>query len=538
MGGIPPRPPRRRRAISLTGLLVTLAVGGCRGGPTLDEAQSLLRSGDPEAALEMARRASARAPAEERAALRRLALQAALAAGLPREAAREYQLLRRVIGRDDDGLLAELAGAVLRRAVTGDDPARQVRGAEALALLGEDARAAALLRTALEDRREEVRTSALATAATLSDPAAAVRWLATPARDDPSPWVRRRAVEHVAELLASREVPAALGGEVLRGPVAAALRDPDEDVRVAGVRLLARTPDRAAAVEGLVAEIGRGSDAVRCAAALELLRLDAPAAARAWSANRLPIGADDPVGALGLSLQVHAPEPGEGTLDAARAALRASAYRVRLMAAQGLAGPGAARVSAALRALAVDDPVQPVRGAALDALVVGAPEAALVACRRALRHIDPATRRRAAEGLERLDALGPDDHVRLVRDPALADLSARWLATRGGEPGFQALVQALNDPAAAQPALEALADQGDRRMRARFAELLTTTEHVDPRALRAAARGLARCGEPADRPLLLAMLTVPGEHVDVVAAAALLVLQGRVALAAPVETAE
>src|SRR5690606_8602428 len=121
--------------------------------------------------------------------------------------------------------------------------------------------------------------------------------------------------------------------------LATALVDPDEDVRVAGVRLLARGSDRAQAIGELVREVGRGSHAVRCAAALELLRLDPAAAARAWSPGELPVSASDPVGALGLALQAHAPDPGEGTLDAVRDALRAPAYRVRLMTARGLAGP-------------------------------------------------------------------------------------------------------------------------------------------------------------------------------------------------------
>lgn len=529
MGGRPPR------SIALVGLALTLVVG-CRGGPTLEEAQALLRAGDAEGALELARRASARAPAEERVALRRFALQAALAAGLPREGAREYQLLRRLTGREDDGLLAELAGAVLRRAVAGDDPARRVRGAEALVLLGDDPRAAALLRTALADHREEVRAQALATAAQ-GEPSSALPLLAAAARGDASGWVRRRAVEHLTALLEAREV-AAQAAEVLSGVAEASLADTDEDVRVAGVRLLARACDRARAIDGLAREVGRGSDAVRCAAALELLRLDPAAAARAWSEGGLPVSASDPVGALGLALQAHAPAPDEGTLDAVRDALRAPAYRVRLMAARGLAGPGAPRVVAALREVAVADPVQPVRGAALEALVAGAPEAARAACRAALDHVDPATRRCALEGLERLGALAPGEHAPLLRDPALADLSARWLATRGGEPGFQALVRALDDPVGARPALDVLADQGDRRMRRRFVDLLTAPERVDAAALRAAARGLARCGDPADRSLLLAMLMVPDDHVDVVAAASLLFLQGRLALTAPVATAE
>lgn len=538
MGGRPPTPPRRRRALSVAGLTLALAAGACRGGPTLHEAQALLRSGDPVAALDVARRASARGAPEERIALRRLALQAALAAGLPREAAREYQLLRRLTGRDDDGLLAELAGAVLRRAVTGDDVARQVRGAEALSLLGDDPRAVALLHTALTDRRDDVRAAALATSASLPDVAAGLQQLAAAARDDASPWVRRRALEHLCEALSARELPSAARAELALRVAPAALDDPDEEVRVAAVALLGRAAPMADALLGLGREVGRGSDAVRCAAALELLRLDPPAAARAWAASHLPIAADEPTGALGLALQAHAQEPAEGTIEALRAALRAPAYRVRIMAARGLQGPGAAHLTAALRALALEEPVQPVRAAALDALVAGAPDEARSACRRALHHDDPATRQRAFEGLARLGALGPRDLVALLQDPALADAAARRLASDAGEPGFQALVAGLGHPVAADAALEALAEQGDRRMRRRFADLLTTPDRAQPRALRAAARGLARCGAPADRALLLAMLERPGGHTDLSAAAALLALQTRIARALPTSTAE
>lgn len=507
---------------------VALLLGGCRSGPTLDEAQALLRGGDPAGALEVARRASTGAAPEERAALRRFAFHAAVAAGLPREAAREYQLLRRLTGRDDDGLLGELAHAVLRRAVTSDDPARRLRGVEALELLGPDPRALALLRTALADRREEVRAAAVRCAAALPDRAAAAEPLALGARD-PSPWVRRRALEAVGELLAGEGSAQAIAdGRRLDPPALAlaGLTDPDEDVRLAAVTLLARASTDA--VPLLVHELGRGSDAVRSAAALELLRADPQAAARAWLRHDLPVGVDAPMAALGLALRAHGPADA-AVLASAREALRASDYRVRLMAARGLAGPAAARLVGPLRAIALDDPVQPVRAAALEALLAGAPEEARQVCRRALGHADPATRRRAFDALLALDALGPADMVRHLGDLALVDGAARWLAARGGEPGFQALVAALEAPAAADVALETLAEQGDRRMRARFVDLLTTPGRADARTLRAAAVGLGRCGEAVDRPLLLAMLERgPG---DLAAASALILLQGRAARA-------
>ncbi|MCO5169163.1 MAG: hypothetical protein M9894_22700 [Planctomycetes bacterium] len=503
---------------------LALAPAGCRSGPTLDEAQALLRGGDPAAALDVARRASAGAAPEERAALRRFAFQAAIAAGLPREAAREYQLLRRLAGRDDDGLLGELAHAVLRRAVTSDDPARRLRGVEALELLGADPRAVALLRTARTDAREEVRAAAARAAAALPDRAAAAEQLSVGVRD-PSPWVRRRALEGLVGLEAdARRLDRRPGDQRLVDAgalVRAALTDPDEDVRLTAVGLVPRVTSAATAL--LVQELGRGSDAVRCAAALELLRLDPSAVTQAWLSHDLPAaGGDDPVAALGLALRAH----GDGAaLAPAREALRAPAYGVRLMTARGLAGPAAARLVAPLRAAALDDPVRPVRAAALEALLAGAPEEAPGVCRRALAHADPGTRRHAFEALEALGALGPDDMVRHLGDPALTDAAARWLAARGGEPGFQALVAALDAPAAAEAALEALAEQGDRRMRARFVELLTSPGRADARVLRAAALGVARCGEAIDRPLLLAMLE--RGPADLAAASALLALQAR-----------
>lgn len=535
MAGVAPRSTRSRLALlTMVGALSLAA--GCRTGPTLEEAEELLRAGDAEAALDVARRASARGTPEERIALRRLALQAALAAGLSRDAAREYQLLRRLTGREDDGLLAELAGAALRRAITSDDRARRLRGVAALGLLGDDPRAVALLRTALTDMGEDVRAAAVAALADLPDRALAERELVAAAKGDPSAHVRRRALEVLAAL------PATPDRDDTLAVALAALEDTDgegepdhsedRDVRVAAVRLVARAapPDRAGAL--LAAVVERGDEFARREAALELLRLDPLAARRAWTAAKLPT--DTP---LGLALLAH-----ERKDTAAVAALRAllldrdASYERRLLAVRGLAGPAAAHLAATLQAVALEDPVQPVRAAALDALVTGAPDDARRACARVLRHADPATRRRALEGLERLAALSPDEAARHLADPALADAACAWLAANAGEQGHLALLSALGHPVAGPPALEALADRGDRRLRERFVALLTLPEleRAGPRAWRAAALGLARCGEARDRALLVALLDRPGaDHADLAAASALLTLQTRLARVAP-----
>jgi hypothetical protein len=532
MAGVAPRSTRSRLGlIALVGALSLTA--GCRTGPTLEEAEELLRAGDAEAALDVARRASARGTPAERIASRRLALQAALAAGLSRDAAREYQLLRRLTGREDDGLLAELAGAALRRAITADDRARRLRGVAALRVLGDDPRALALLRTALTDGGEDVRAAAVTVLADLPDRAVAERELIVVAGRDPSSHVRRRALESLAALPAAPDRDAALAA-ALAALEGEADQAEGQDVRVAAVRLLARvaSPERARAL--LAAIVERSDEPARHEAALELLRLDPPAARRAWTAAKLPT--DTP---LGLALLLH-----ERKDTAAVAALRDlllgrdAPYERRLLAARGLAGPAAAHLAATLQTVALEDPVQAVRAAALDALVAGATaDDARRACARALRHVDPATRRRARDGLERLAALSPDDAVRHLSDAALADAACAWLAANAGEQGHLALLSALGHPVAGPPALEALADRGDRRLRERFVALLTLPEldRAGPRAWRAAALGLARCGEARDRALLVALLDRPGaDHADLAAASALLALQTRLARVAPV----
>lgn len=515
-------------------LALCAVLTACRGGPTLDEARVLLRSGDPRGALDAARKASTRVAPEERVAARRFAVQAALAAGLPREAARDYQLLRRLTGREDEGLLAEVASATLRRAVGSTDAARRIRGVQAVRVLGDDPRALALLRAAGADVREEVRAAVVSEVARLSDRLQAQRQLALVARGDESPYVRRRALEELA-----RALEAGGAAEVAEAAALAreAMREEDEDARAAGLLLLRLALPREEAARALATELTRSPEHVRCAAALELLRLDPAAARRAWAAAGLPVAASAgdadaaPLGALGLALVAHGQADGAVTA-ALRDVLRAHDYRARLLAVRGLRGPGGRALIAELEA-ALKDPVQPVRVAALDTLLAaGGPSVASRACRRALGHPDPATRQRAVSGLLTLGALAPDDVIRLLGDPALATDAAAWLGAHAGERGFQALVTTLDGGSAATTALEVLAERGDARMRERFVELLTApaVDRAAPEVRRAAALGLARCGQAGDRSLLLAMVERAGDDADLAAASAMLAIQARLSL--------
>lgn len=522
-------------------LLLLPLVGGCRAAPTAEEAHALLRQGDAESALQAARRASASGPPEQRIAARRVAVRAALAAGLVAEAAIDYEHLRRDLGGDDAPLLVELGLGALEVGQASADPGRRLRALRALEGIADDPRLAALVRAGLDDPREAVRAAAVRLLPRTGDRDAAAT-LARVATRDGDPDVRRQALLALCDAQAA---PVTTAGAVdLLAVAGERLVDPDEAVRraaigVVGRALLGGGPRAAWASERLVEALGRGGDAERLLAGASLLAADPARARAAWTAavqrGQLPApprAEGAPASALeafGAALAAHEPR---APLDAVKAALEPGApYDVRLATARGLAGPGAARLEAELAAALRSDPAQPVRTAALEALLaVGPPTAAARRCRAALSHEDPAVRRAALLQLERRAPLEVDALVALLErdDLAVADEVARTLAARGGEAGWRALLAAAER--GLPGALAALAQAGDPRLRPWLAALAA----ADGPARAEALRGLARAGGAEDRQLLVAALTrTTSEGGELLAAAALLAIDRRTAVVTP-----
>ncbi len=520
--------------------LPILATVGCQAAPTAEEAHALLRQGDAESALQAARRASASGPPEQRVAARRVAVRAALAAGLVAEAAIDYEHLRRDLGGDDAPLLAELGLGALKVGQASADPGRRLRALRAVEGIADDPRLAGLVRASLDDPREAVRAAAARLLARTGDRDAQAA-LARVAARDADPDVRRQALVALADAQVAHVTTA--GGVDLLAVAGERLVDPDEGVRraamgVVGRALLTGGPRAVWAGERLVEALGRGGDAERLLAGAALLAADPARARAAWSAavqrGQLPAPADGAPGsaleAFGLALAVHEPR---APLEAVKAALAVDApYAVRLATVRGLVGPGAARLEAELGAALRSDPAQPVRTAALEALLaVGTPAAAARRCRAALSHEDPAVRRAALVQLERRAPLDVEALVALLErdDVALADEVARTLAARGGEAGWRALLAAAERGQLG--ALAALAQSGDPRLRPWLA---TLSAGADGLARGEALRGLTRAGAAEDRPLLVAALTrTTSDGGELLAAAALLAIDRRTAVVTP-----
>lgn len=536
--------PRPSRVHATLLLLLSPLVGACQAAPTAEEAHALLRQGDAESALQAARRASTSGPPEQRVAARRVAVRAALAAGLVAEAALDYEHLRRDLGGDDAPVLVELGLGALEVAQASADPARRLRALRAVEGIADDPRLAGLVRASLDDPREAVRAAAARLLARTGDRDAEAA-LARVAGRDVDPDVRRQALLALADAQVAHVTTA--GGVDLLAVAGERLVDPDEGVRraaigVVGRALLTGGPRAAWAGERLVEALGRGGDAERLLAGAALLAADPARALAAWSAavrrGQLPAPADGPGSALeafGLALATHEPRaPLDGPpLASVRAALAVDApYAIRLATARALAGPGAARLEAELVAALRSDPAQPVRTAALEALLaVASPAAAERRCRAALSHEDPAVRRAALLQLERRAPLDVEALVALLEkdDVAVADEVARTLAARGGEVGWRALLAAAER--GQQGALAALARSGDPRLRPWLA---TLAAGADGLARAEALRGLTRAGAAEDRPLLVAALArTTSDGGELLAAAALLAIDRRTAVVTP-----
>ena len=431
---------------------VGLSLSACRSGPTLDDAESLLAKGEPEAALEAARSAAARE--HEPAALvraRRVAFESGLALGRSDEAARDLQELDAPPG-ERDRLLERLAGTALLAALSSPDAGRRAMAAGDLVLVAPHPKLSRLVDRALADREPGVRVAALPAAARLADAGAAASRLARLVSDDPSPEVREAAAQVLAQRLGSAP--------------SASQADASELARARAV--LARHAERVAPPATFSLASAEGD----VAAALESCDYEV----------RL-------------------------------AGVRAVAERLR-------AGKGAAWRGRLVQRL--DDPAEPVRTAAVDALGIER-DALPVLAEVTLSHSDAATRRRAFLSLDRAAPLSVAElSARLAgHDPAIAPEAARLLGERGGTAAVAPLVSLLADTRAAdRPAVaRALGVVGGLDA---SAALVKALDARDPALRRAAAEGLARAGGSAVRDDLLRALERTDGDADVAAAAALL----------------
>lgn len=503
----------------------------CHGPPTLEDAQDLLRDGDPAQALAAARQAAKRAAKpEEVEAIRRVAFRAGLDAGWSHEAATEYLALREVLGGDDAALLHELSIGVFACAARSHDASRRLHEAALLGAAAAHTDGGPLLRDALRDGEPEVRAAAARATASWPEPELGLGYALELVESDPAPVVRREALRALADDYAARRDPAARPSvEPYLDAGVAGLGDADDGVRLAALHLLdtlvasgpaAHRPRAAAA---LADAVGHGSDAVSRAAARSLVAIDPEAAVAAWRASGPPATAG-PLAAFADALAAHGDA---GDAAAVRDRLADRRYAARLAAVQALRGPAAAAFVAELAAIAGDDPATTIRAAAIEALVsVGGEDRRVAAAlEAALAHPHPATRRRAFLALRELETLETKALARLLErsDPAFVAEVADALARRG-EAGYAALAAALDRPATAVAALGALARRGDPRLRERFVALL---DSPDPRRRELAAVGLARCGGPADRPALVRSIERPAGRSDLAAAAALLAIEDR-----------
>lgn len=503
--GVVRRLPSRSLALSLS------LVAGCTLGPTRADAERLLRTGHPAEALAAARQAVERAPAEEVPALRRLAFEAGLEAGLSREAAREYEELHRLTGRDDPELLLRLGRESLLLAAADPDPTRRLSAAACAAWAPGGAELAA---RGLRDPLPEVRAGACATAARLPW-GQALHLVGEAARQDEDPFVRGEAFRALARRARVDQAPGPCLVLAQNG-----LADPDPGVRALAIELLdALAQNRqdgppGPLVEALVAAGRSASDEQRAAVVRVLQTVDPDQAARVASTTTSAW-----VDALG----------GADT-EALRGLLRAD-YSTRLLVVRHLARAHAgAELLPDLSRLAAADPATPVRAAALEAVARhGGPE--LV--RPHLRHAHPGTRRSALRQLLARAALHPAERLALLGDPALAPDLAESLAR--GSPEEVAALRGLalgpEGEAGFLPALAALTGRADADplLLPRLRELLL---HPDPDLAALAARGLAASAEPEDRTLIVHALATAGGP-DVAAAAALAALEERVRLSAP-----
>jgi HEAT repeat protein len=434
------------------------AVGACHTGHTAEDAEDLLRKGEPEQALRAAGEAAERE--HDPAALdkaRRVAFEAALALGDSPRAAHVLTDLR-VPPADRDRLLERLAGSTLLAALASPDAGRRAVAASELALAAQHPKLAILVDRALDDPEPAVREVAIGAAAKL-DARSAVARLSRLMNDDPSSDVRETAAHALAlrlgsvrgdededlakarALLAARPRPPASATFSLRSPeseVTAALDSPDYEVRLAAVRALgarvhAGDPAGTKRLERLVDD---PAEPVRSAAiaALALAKEDAvlghilathenPATRRlAFLAldKRAPIPVADLVRHLAQSDPAVAPEA------------------ARLLGERG----GTAALKPLVASLKASRPEAPAAAHALGAL--GGPDA-VAALVRTLEERDPRLRRAAAEGLARAGGSGVrEDLVRAVARPdADADLAAAaaLLATFAHPAGGGAAVQ-------------------------------------------------------------------------------------------------
>ncbi len=527
-----PQPRRNLRA--LIGPLVLsalVALAGCRGGPTLADARDLLEEGDPVEALRAARAAVSRAPGPiERLQLRRVAFRAALEAGWSHEAAREYVAVRELLRGDEPRLLRDLGAEALAAAARALDASRRVAAVEAASAVPQLPSSQAVLRAALADPDDAVRACALAAAARLPDPLRARDLLLEQAAQGPSGGARQAALSALAQHLA--DLLEAAPPEPLLAAARAGLTDPDEGARLAAIDLLAALAAaaalRPAIVEALAGAVGNGADAVGMRAAEVLASLDRERALAAWEAGGAHAGPAEAF-ARALALSEDAPR---AALAEVRADLEHPVYARRLAAARGLAGPRARPLADTLLTLLARDPATPVRLAALEALVAGAPRRLEAALERAARADAPELRLRAFVLQQERAPLSPERLVErfLAGDPALVDALATLLARRGDEASVSALLRGLDLPTTRLPALRALALRGDPAHRERFLALLSDP---DPRVRREAAAGLARTGTPGDLALLVDAVAQPEDHTDLAAAAALLAVEARANLRPP-----
>lgn len=179
---------------------VALSLGGCRSGPSLEDAEGMLRNGDSEAALEAARNAgqAERDPAGISRA-KRVAFEANLRLGCTDAAARELAFLEPA-SSDRDRLLERLAGTTLLAALESPDAGRRAVAASEIALAAPHPKLPCLVDRALADLEPGVREAALPSVLRLADNGAVLERLCRLVADDPSPEVKRAA----RSLLAAR----------------------------------------------------------------------------------------------------------------------------------------------------------------------------------------------------------------------------------------------------------------------------------------------------------------------------------------------
>ncbi|MEZ6188742.1 MAG: HEAT repeat domain-containing protein [Planctomycetota bacterium] len=476
--------------------LICLLAAGCSApGPE--------RLPSPKRGLYKAREATHSGTPAERAAAHRRVIELCLEEGWSDEAAQDYLALRELSGEDAQ-LLETLAWGTLRFALRSSDPARRIRGAEALSRLVPNPVALQLLRDGLGDPHPEVQVACVSALGRAGWGEA----LATLERAEAcDPAAQRAALDALsAEARGGRVAPEALAA-ALPGAAASLERGPDR-VRLAALELLALLGDPGA--EALAQGIEQADEAVSQRAAVLFAARDAEDARARW--RRTHLGRTPELAAFDRALGVHAGASAGPVADD----LASEDPAVRHAALRGLWGPGAATLGAEIHAL-TEHPSRATRLAALALARRWAPlpRPALLGL---LGHEDPATRLAGFTALSAGETLGLDvlEPLWTSGDRALAPVVAECLLGEGPR-GLELLERGVARPATSRAALRAL--QARPEAHPRFRALLEVT---DPDARRLGARGLVYSASRADVPQLVEGLTTLRADTDVLCAAALL----------------